>query len=319
MKITPKEYYQLQKSSSPKDYEKILKKLSNTTNSRKFFGTSDGRMCSERKNLHNEIINDYLKICKPQQHSVLEIITGSIGSGKTSVKDTIIKKKNKKSFIYINFDDLKKRLPEYEILKNINPKKAAEFVQSESAKLAGTLFKKAMQKKINIIYEKNTTTNQEGKFHMVEEINKALEKKYRIQINVIFLNTHKEAWKRVQKRNKEIGRYVPKDKVITTFKDLFPNLKKLVDTKIKGAYSIFFWLNDHNDSQSVLNNSGEPISIGTFLKGGFSEKEEEEILEDKKEIVILRKEDSVSFFEINKLTFLSNETKVRFEKAGFLE
>jgi len=40
-------------------------------------------------------------------------------------------------------------------LKKISSKKASYFVQSESAKIAGILKKKAMKKKLNIVYEKN--------------------------------------------------------------------------------------------------------------------------------------------------------------------
>ena len=142
------EYYKF-KNSSQAQYEKLLKKLSHQTTSRELFALSSGELEPKRKKLHNDIIDKYLKKYPSQEKPYIHLILGSIGSGKTSVKDSVIGKREIKSFLYINFDELKRRLPEYEVLQKINPKKAAQFVQSESAKLAGTLFRKSIHMSLN--------------------------------------------------------------------------------------------------------------------------------------------------------------------------
>ena len=148
-----KKYYDLQNSLKKEEYEKFLYKLSQSTNSRDFF-LMDDEIEERRKKLHDKIIENSIDKYPFQKKPVIHFILGSIGSGKTSAKDKIIEQEDKKDFLYINFDDIKLKLPEYKILKKLNPKKAAQFVQSESSKIAGRLFKSAIKKKIHIIYEK---------------------------------------------------------------------------------------------------------------------------------------------------------------------
>ncbi len=235
-------YYELQKNST-KQYHQFLKKLSCKTTSRKFFSLKNGQWESIRKTLHNNIINKYLTSYSSQPTPTLYFILGSIGAGKTSLKDTVVKSLKNKNLLYINFDDLKLKLPEYKILKKLNPKKAAQFVQSESSKLAGTLYRKAIKNKINIIYEKNIRLNKEGKLHIVSEIKSAFRKGYSTSINVVFLDSWQEAWKRVKLRYEKIGRYVPKLDVKNTFNDLFPNLNTLMNENFNTEYSVKLWYN----------------------------------------------------------------------------
>ena len=254
MKISLKEYYRLQNDPSrKKEYKKVLKQLSNTTDSQSLFFKSIDAMDPKRQSLHKKIIEDYLSSYQPPRESpTIHIITGSIGSGKTSVKDTVVENKEQESFMFINFDDVKRKLPEYEILKDVNPKKAAQFVQSESAKLAGKLFKRAVQKGLNIIFEKNIVAKEDGTLQIKSDLKKVLNKKYTTIIHVVFLDTFEEAWKRVQTRYEAIRRYAPKDKVKKTFQNLFPNLNKLMKADIKKTYLLFFWYNGQNTDKVKL-------------------------------------------------------------------
>ena len=180
-----KKYYELQKKSKSK-YKNFLKKLSNQITSRELFTLNSGLFDPKRKKLHNDIINEYLGNYPSQTKPYINFILGSIGSGKTSLKDSIIKKKEIKSFLYINFDEIKKKLPEYQELLESNSKKAAHFVQSESSKLAGTLYRKSISNRKNIIYEKNIRLNKEGKLHLISEIKTAFQKNYDVSIQVVF-------------------------------------------------------------------------------------------------------------------------------------
>ena len=242
-----KKYYELQETDNTQ-YEKLLKTLSQQTTSREFFSTANGQLELKRKQLHTEIIDQYLKKYSSQNKPYIHFVLGSIGSGKTSLKDSVIQQKEVKSFLYINFDEIKKQFPEYQILKKLNPKKAAQFVQSESAKLAGTLYKKAIQKKINIIYEKNLRLNKDSKLHLISEIKKVFKKNYNVSIHVVFLDSYQEAWRRVQLRYEKIKRYVPKKEVKNTFDCLFPNLNILLNENFKKDYMIKFWYNGKWDS-----------------------------------------------------------------------
>ena len=212
-------------TSKQEQYEKALEKLSNQTTSSNFFKKKNqlGEFSEKRKQLHNKIIKESIENYKTQDKPTIHFLLGSIGSGKTSTKDKIVEQEGKRNFLYINFDDIKLKIPEYEQLKKINPKKAAHFVQSESAKIAGNLFKSAIKKKVNIIYEKNIRTSEDGKLHVIEEMRKAFKKKYTIYLHVVFLDSSKEAWSRVEKRYEAIKRYVPKKDVEDSFNSLFAN------------------------------------------------------------------------------------------------
>ena len=257
-----KKYYDLKDSSKKEEYEKVLYKLSKSTNSRDLF-LIDGKVEERRKELHDNIIEKSIGQYPFQKKPIIHFMLGSIGSGKTSAKDKIIKQEDKKNFLYINFDDIKLKLPEYKILKKLNPKKAAQFVQSESSKIAGRLFKSAIKKPVHIIYEKNLRTKKDGSLHIVEEIKRALKKKYSVHINIIFLDSYKEAWKRVQKRYEEIKRYVPKKEVEESFDSLFPNLNTILKTSCIDDCMVKFWYNSMLSIPEIENDKK------TYLIGGI--------------------------------------------------
>ena len=260
-------YYEW-RTTDKTQYEKLLKKLSNKTTSREFFTLKNGQLEPKRKQLHKEIVDKSLSKYPSQTKPYIHFILGSIGSGKTSLKDKVTQEKEVKSFLYINFDDLKKQLPEYEILKTLNPKKAAHFVQSESAKLAGLLYKKAIQKRVNIIYEKNLRTGPDNKLHIVEEIKEAFKKQYAVSIHIVFLDSLKTAWERVQLRYEKIRRYVSKKEVKTTFKCLFPNLDILLKKNFKKDYMIKFWYNGKWDSSYNMPQKAYLLGFLTFYQPG---------------------------------------------------
>ena len=250
----PEDYYKLyENSAKKKEYEKLLTHLSNKTTSRDYFTESSGEIFKKRNELHESILKSMIDKYKSSNKPRIYFLLGSIGSGKTSIKDEILKSeaKNKLDFIFINFDDLKKRLPEYELLKKLNPKEAAQFVQSESARLAGKLFKKAIQKKCNIIFEKNIRKDTNGKFQLKEDIMKAVKKNYSVSIHIVFLDSYEEAWKRVEKRAEEIKRFVPKKDVKETFNDLFSNFNILYQKILRESFTIYLWYNGSNVKEAV--------------------------------------------------------------------
>ena len=302
------QYYKLQKdSNNPKPYFKLLKKLSHQTTSREFFNIDKGQLEPQRKRLHNDIINKYLKKYPSQEQPYIHLILGSIGSGKTSLKDSVIGKKDIKSFLYINFDELKKQLPEYEILKKLKPKKAAHFVQSESAKLAGTLYQKAIKQKINIIYEKNIRLNKDGDLHLISEMKTAFKKNYNVSIHVVFLDSYQEAWRRVKLRYDKIKRYVPKQYIKDTFENLFPNLDILLRENFKEQYLVKFWYNGKWDKS--FNKFKGAHTVGVIL---FHNKKGLEFQPDDNFIFSFQGIDSSFYYQgffLKKIIFLPKTAK----------
>ncbi len=317
---TPEEYYELydkyissKKSDEKKEYEKLLMKLSNQTDSRTFFeDPSSKRPYSKRENLHQKIFKDILGKCQSSKKPRIHLLLGSIGSGKTSAKDTILKiEKRKENFIFINFDDIKKKIPEYDLLKKLNPKKAATFVQPESAKIAGKLFKKAYQKKYDIIFEKNIRKDTKGKIHLIKEIKDLLKKNYQILIHIVFLDTYAEAWKRVQKRAEEIKRFVPAKIVKETFSNLFPHFNIVQESfSKKSSILIYLWYNGSNVKENEL--------ISTIRTGKWPDGHD--ITEEIDQIKILSKKDHyIHWIEKNRFKLLPKEVVKNLKKLVFFE
>ena len=244
--LSLEEYYKLKNDPSKKEsYYEQLKILSNNTNSREYFKDD-----VQRKELHEKIIQNKLGKYSSLDKPIIHFVLGSIGSGKTSIKDKFFHSSDE--FVYVNFDEIKKQFPEYALLKKINPEKAAEFVQPESALVAGKLLRKAIKKKCHVAFEKNIVRNREGKFQLIDDIKKAIKMNYTILLHVVFLDSFDEAWERVQKRAEEIRRYVPKEKVENTFKSLFVNLNEIYKSLSREVFDIRFWYNGRGVDSPIL-------------------------------------------------------------------
>ena len=237
---------EVQSSIAKKAYEEALLEIASCTDSRNFFQEDE-----KRGKLSRQILEDLLAKEEEVENPKLHIILGSIASGKTSLKDKITENKEEtknflksmdssskykyesinaldKNFLYINYDDIKKKLPEYETLKSIEPKLAASFVQSESANIAAKLFKKSIKKKLNIIYEQNLHYKEEENLAIKEKIEKAWKKGYMVEFHVVFLENAEQALDRHEKRFLKTKRHVSEEYVRQTFNRLYPNLKKII-------------------------------------------------------------------------------------------
>lgn len=201
------------------------KQISNRTTSDKYYKGS-----KDRKLLHDLIYQKYLNKKNSKEKSICHFILGAMGAGKTSLKETIFELDSslEEESIYINFDLLKKELPEYEYLKEINLKKASEFVQAESAKIAGNLFKKSIKKHLTIFFEK--TLKDETTLNITkEQIKKALKQKYLIDIYLIVVSDEKDLQERVEERTKKNKRYVPPTIVSQSYKNLINNFNSFTN------------------------------------------------------------------------------------------
>ena len=98
--------------------------------------------------------------------------------------------------------------------------------------------------------------------HIEEEIKKALKKKYSVHINIIFLNSHKEAWKRVQQRYKEVKRYVPKKEVEKSFDNLFPNLNTILKASCIDDCIVKLWYNGVLSISKIEDDKNKTYLIG---------------------------------------------------------
>ncbi|MBE8221876.1 MAG: hypothetical protein HAW60_04015 [Bdellovibrionales bacterium] len=243
-KITAEHYWNCydkkDSKKGEKKYFRLLKILSVVTTSKDLF-ENDQR----RKDFIDKIINNFINNYAQQSHAKIIIILGSIASGKTSFKDKIVDDSEVKNYLYINFDEIKKKLPEYKYLKDLNPKRAANFVQSESAKISGKLLKKSIKKTINIIYEQNLHYSEKEKIKILENIKQSKKKKYFIRLHILFIGSVQMSFDRANERYKKNKRFVKKKKIEGSFFSLWNNLPRFIKSLSDDSIStnLYFWNN----------------------------------------------------------------------------
>ena len=87
--LEPKEYYRLYESGDQekKEYETLLKDLSNRTTSRDYFiEQSSGKTYKKRNKLHEDILQSTLSKHSSSNKPYIHFLFGSIGSGKNICK-----------------------------------------------------------------------------------------------------------------------------------------------------------------------------------------------------------------------------------------
>ncbi len=162
-----------------------------------------------RQRLNSQIMDLFLQSQPPNTSAkpICIITSGGTASGKTSAVDLITSQlfqKTGMSFLRIDYDIIKRALPEYPLMLELKIKDAAKYVQSESIKIGGKLFKKAYKMGFNIIYEKTLDDARRAS----EDIRELKKKNY----DIVIIGTHiteAEGQARAAQRYERAGRYIP--------------------------------------------------------------------------------------------------------------
>nr|WP_295903460.1 zeta toxin family protein [uncultured Bdellovibrio sp.] len=176
------------------------------------------------------------------------ITCGGTASGKTSAVQKYLDNKNDHlKYIRIDYDALKRCLPEYSHMVDLGIKEAASFVHVESAKMAGKLFKKALAEKMNIIFEKTLAETAQTQ----EEIKKLRKKGYLI----VLIAAHVKVsigQERAVLRYKQGGRFID------------PGI--IADTYQKVHKSVHL-LKDEVDSLALFDNNDKALKLILYKEG----------------------------------------------------
>jgi len=207
--------------------------------------TAGHPLLSYRQQLHKQIIEGALASIERyhSQNPACILTHGGIASGKTAAIERFLSAKGlNQEYFHIDFDKMKKELPEYKYMQEQKIRLAASFVQSESAKLAGTLLKKAIGQNANVIYE--------GSLCQLETIEQRIRQMRRRNYRISVISTHVSEEKgqhRAITRFEQGGRYVPPEAVSGTYKKCpgtLVALKTLVDD--------IFLIDNNEDAPSKL-------------------------------------------------------------------
>ena len=219
-----------------------------------------------RKSFNNQVLDLYLKE-KPyvkRQEPIVFLTSGGTASGKTSAIDKLVDgilSANKSNFLRIDYDNIKKNIPEYEPMLDLKLKYAASYVQTESAKIGGRLFKKAYAKKIDLIYEKTL----DDEVRALEDIKRLRKKGYKIFI-VATHTTVDKGIERAAKRFAAMGRHIPEHII----RERYLNVPKALFAIRKKVDGIFLYDNSGSTlklifQKSATTNSMERLGYNQYL------------------------------------------------------
>ena len=194
----------------------------------------NGEYTIERKLLHNEIIESFLKgQLQQEQEPEAILLGGGSAAGKSSIGELVSKgyKLQKQNMIWIDPDKIKEKIPEYQgsmESEDIESMKQAAFlVHDESSDITMKLLKICMKRKLNFMYD-GTMKNEVKYKKLIQQLRQA-----GFSIKAIIVDVPiKVALERSNMRFKVTGRLVPEHiieeshmKVATTFS----KIKDLID------------------------------------------------------------------------------------------
>lgn len=165
--------------------------------------STNGEYNPRRQELHNNIVNELTENKTPQPKPIAVFFGGATASGKSRLMDYV--KDKGKNFVYINNDEIKKKLPEYKGT-------AAGYVHDESRDVTDAVQRKAISNRYNLILD-STLRNPEKTRISFEEAKK---RGYEVVLlsNVVPLEISLNRAANRFLNPSEEGRYVPIDRII---------------------------------------------------------------------------------------------------------
>lgn len=163
-----------------------------------------------RQAFQDQIIHSYLEQGISSEYPLLIFTAGPMGAGKSTVirylhGQNVI---DLKRFVWIDPDEIKKKLPEFEHYLKEDPITAASKVHKESVYLQEVIFNEALQQNKNIILDR-AFRGVEWHRQLIEGIRSHFPQ-YSIEVYQVEA-TREIIYKRLKEREEKTGRYIPKE------------------------------------------------------------------------------------------------------------
>ncbi len=167
-----------------------------------------------------------------EENPVCILTHGGIASGKTSAIELFLNlnDKHRDRYLHLDFDLMKKQIPEYVFMHSNRIKFAADFTRVESGSLAATTFKKAIKQKMSVIYEGSLVETKAIRERIAEMRTNGFE--------IILVSTHvteQKGQERAIKRFESGGRFVSPETIKRTYDNCprtLVELLRLVDLMV---------------------------------------------------------------------------------------
>ncbi|TCP57562.1 putative ABC-type ATPase [Tumebacillus sp. BK434] len=216
--------------------------------------SKNGLYTPEREMLHNKIMEKLIVGPSEQNPVITLMLGGGSASGKSSVRKKIVSDMQILGINHITIidaDDIKEDIPDYKVIKNLDPEDAARYVHDESSDISEKLINRCIQEKRSFLYD-GTMKNLSKYSQLLERLKAA-----GYTTNVFVIDVPIEiAIKRAEDRFIISGRKVPRDVIIESH---------------IGVSQTFFKLREEFDQYVLYDNSGtKPEIIAKKIKGDES-------------------------------------------------
>lgn len=214
------------------DVDSELKKYRTTTTADLY--RVNGEWTESREKLHKQIINNFFQGKESgQKNPTATILAGGAGSGKTYVYQKFYGKIDKNS-VYINSDDIKQQLPEYDKYIKKDYISAAHKVHEESSYISKLLINEAIENKYHVTID-TTLSNMTKAKKLIADLKK---QGYDIKLVFVDVPPNKAAYS-AQKRGADTKRWVPRKVVYQSNINSRKVVKHLIENKLISKYAWF--------------------------------------------------------------------------------
>lgn len=216
------------------------------------FKKPDGSWTEERQQLHDRIVEEWLKDGVPQKNPTAMMTGGGPASGKSVALQRI---KTPPHMIVIDSDEIKKKLPEYmKGLKDKNPE-AAAFVHEESSYLSKRITSEASKRKYNLLLD--GTGNGSIK-SMEKKVKRMREGGHRVVAHYVTVDTD-TAVQRNEVRAARTGRLVPE----AFIRGSHQKVSEIVPQALQqGLYDEFaLWDTSSSETVKVASAKGKKLKV----------------------------------------------------------
>ncbi|WP_191090649.1 zeta toxin family protein [Niallia endozanthoxylica] len=245
-----------------KKFKRHSPKLKETKTVYSFAGN---KYSKKRHAMHINIVNEFMKQAsspKNGEKPIVVLIGGGTASGKTTIRQTVIKKKlieRSICTVTVDPDEIKDYIPEYELLKKKHPNDAARLVHKESLDISELLVKRLIRHRKHFMHEGTMARTQKYK-KLIKKFKKA---GYEIHAYIVDIPLEL-AKQRVAERAKISGREIPPHIIENTHK-LVPHTVEVIKNRVDRYY-----VYDNRNGLVLIasNDYIEPGLYDEFLKKG---------------------------------------------------
>jgi len=205
-----------------------------------------GGYSKERRELHEQIINDFLGKVGKSDKPIMILSGGGSASGKSTVLHDALPQFDTE-LAHIDADAIKEKIPEYKAMVDLKDESAAAHAHQESSQLASKLIETSFESGRPFVYD-STMKDTEKMKRVIDEA-----KKRGYGVHIVFADLDKDiAIERARKRAEQTGRKVPED---------------IIKKSHEGAIKTLGDIHHLADSVSVYSNRGSKPQIAYQRQG----------------------------------------------------